>query len=117
MGGIPYYSGLPTIDMLGLTDEHIAHKGKTASWGSIAHRRLDANYLLSRKPDIVLVEFGVNTLMEKYYDPTKDITTNMISQFLETQWQAWPALIDLVNQKEFRRKYVPRSVELKPNKY
>jgi hypothetical protein len=57
VGTIPYYSGLPTIDYLGLTDAHIAHMNqpqlpglprKTAKL--MAHeKRADWNYLRERK--------------------------------------------------------------------
>lgn len=54
-GIIPYYSGLPTIDMLGLNDWHIAHKGKRDYQLRFAHQAGDGNYVLSRKPDIILL--------------------------------------------------------------
>jgi hypothetical protein len=54
-GIIPYYSGLPTIDMLGLTDAHISHvtmpnMGK----GMAGHEKGDGAYVFSRRPEIVL---------------------------------------------------------------
>jgi arabinofuranosyltransferase len=51
-GIIPYYSGLYTIDMWGLSDLHIAHKstpdmGKT---GQVGHQKSDTAYVLARRP-------------------------------------------------------------------
>lgn len=53
-GIIPYYSQLPTIDMLGLNDVHIAHSGKRDYSLWYAHQTGDGAYVLSRKPDIII---------------------------------------------------------------
>jgi len=53
-GIIPYYSQLPTIDMLGLNDVHIAHYGKRDYTLWYAHQAGDGEYVLSRKPDIII---------------------------------------------------------------
>ena len=55
-GAIPYFSGLPTIDMLGLNDAHIAKspvpKGTPVE---IGHTRGNGNYVLTRAPKIILM--------------------------------------------------------------
>ncbi|MEL6343661.1 MAG: hypothetical protein AAFV53_11060 [Myxococcota bacterium] len=54
-GAIPYYSELKTIDMLGLCDEHIAHREIEAMGRSVAgHEKGDGDYVLSRRPDYVM---------------------------------------------------------------
>ena len=53
-GIIPYYSQLPTIDMLGLNDVYIAHYGKRDRSLPYGHQAGDGLYVLSRCPDIVL---------------------------------------------------------------
>jgi hypothetical protein len=53
-GIIPYYSQLPTIDMLGLNDVHIAHYGKRDYTLWYAHQAGDGEYVLSQKPDIII---------------------------------------------------------------
>jgi hypothetical protein len=55
-GKIPYFSKLPTIDMLGLNDEFIAHRD--VDLGSnrrypVGHNKYDADYVLSREPDLI----------------------------------------------------------------
>ena len=50
-GKAPYYSRLPTIDMLGLTDAHIGHR--PAARFSVGHNKHDADYVLSRNPDFI----------------------------------------------------------------
>jgi len=53
-GIIPYYSQLPTIDMLGLNNVQIAHYGKRDYNLWYAHQAGDGEYVLSLKPDIII---------------------------------------------------------------
>jgi arabinofuranosyltransferase len=54
VGAIPYYSGLSTIDIFGLTEPRIARK-KTAGMGRglAGHEKADGAYVISRKPDLI----------------------------------------------------------------
>jgi len=54
VGMIPYYSGLPTIDMLGLTDRHIAGCPSKGYENLPGHEKHDFAYVLNRKPVIIL---------------------------------------------------------------
>lgn len=54
-GVIPYYAERNTIDMLGLNDEHIAHNGIIDKKCFIGHQRTDSDYILDRKPEIILI--------------------------------------------------------------
>jgi hypothetical protein len=53
-GSVPYYSRLRVIDMLGITDLHIAHR-EMPNMGSgwPGHEKADGPYVLSRKPDYI----------------------------------------------------------------
>jgi hypothetical protein len=54
-GSVPYFSQLPTIDMLGLNDAHIAHRQMPhMGSGKAGHEKADGAYVLSRQPDLVL---------------------------------------------------------------
>lgn len=53
-GIIPYYSGLSSIDMLGLNDWHIARRGYRDPALRIGHQVGDGEYVLSKKPDYIL---------------------------------------------------------------
>ncbi len=57
VGVIPYRTNMPTIDMLGLTDKHIAHSTPPPHKGPVAlgHEKSDPAYVLSRRPDVVFV--------------------------------------------------------------
>ena len=56
IGAMPYYSRLYTIDMLGLTDEYIAHHANRVASAWAGHEIGDGEYVLSRKPDIVVLD-------------------------------------------------------------
>jgi hypothetical protein len=58
-GTIPYYSGLRTIDMLGLNDVHIAHLKLPMGRGLAGHEKWDAEYVLAQRPDYI--QFGSAT--------------------------------------------------------
>jgi arabinofuranosyltransferase len=54
-GCLPYYSKLPAIDMLGLSDSHIAHHPPPdMGSGPLGHELGDGIYVLSRKPDLIV---------------------------------------------------------------
>jgi hypothetical protein len=53
-GIVPYVSGLPTIDMLGLNDVHIAHVPVAPGQGSVGHEKHDAAYVLGRSPEVII---------------------------------------------------------------
>lgn len=59
IGAIGYYSSLPILDLVGLTDETIARSGNgvpsdrlTRSW--IGHERSDTAYVLRREPGVIV---------------------------------------------------------------
>jgi hypothetical protein len=53
-GALPYFADLPAIDMLGLTDRHIARTTPDAQ-GWIGHERGDGRYVLDRRPCILVL--------------------------------------------------------------
>ena len=50
-GKIPFFSGLATIDMLGLTDRYIARLDRARF--VVGHSKFDPEYVLSRRPDLI----------------------------------------------------------------
>lgn len=62
VGRIPYYSNLPTLDMLGLNDKHIARQPVRFSAETRWHEKHDSNYVLAQHPDILLVSNGLVTM-------------------------------------------------------
>ena len=54
-GIIPYYTGLPTIDMWGLNDLHIAHKDSPWSGlGDAGHEKGDGKYVFEKRPELII---------------------------------------------------------------
>jgi len=58
-GCIPYWSKLPALDMLGLNDKHIAkNRPRDIGSGMLGHELGDADYILDRKPDLIIFNVG-----------------------------------------------------------
>jgi hypothetical protein len=56
VGAVPYFSELRTIDMLGLTDRHIANTiPADLGEGQSGHEKGDGRYVLGRRPDLILL--------------------------------------------------------------
>ncbi len=54
-GCLPYWSGLPTVDMLGLSDHYLPrHPPVDLGHGPLAHELGDGAYVLERNPDLVI---------------------------------------------------------------
>jgi hypothetical protein len=51
-GKVPFFSGLRTIDMLGLNDEYLAHSDARPSF-RVGHNKYDPDYVLGRSPDLI----------------------------------------------------------------
>jgi len=57
-GIVPYITGFPTIDTLGLNDVHIARHGRADRKLPYGHQVGDGYYVLSREPDVILFYSG-----------------------------------------------------------
>jgi arabinofuranosyltransferase len=69
-GAIPFYSGLPAIDMWGLNDKHIARTvPDTMGQGLPGHEKTDPDYVFSREPDLYIPEDWVVTLKPRQQEP------------------------------------------------
>ncbi len=54
IGKVPFFSGLYTIDMLGLADPVIVHRPAATEAFEPGHIKFDADYVFSRKPDLIV---------------------------------------------------------------
>jgi hypothetical protein len=66
IGAVGYHSGLRLIDMVGLTDRHIARRQIAVGGGWAGHEKHDGAYVLSRKPDYLLLG---NIMVEPFRMP------------------------------------------------
>jgi arabinofuranosyltransferase len=93
-GIVPYYSRLPTIDMLGVNDRHIAHRDIPLGYGVAGHEKEDGGYVVSREPEIIWLELSLEPAPRSAIDDYKpprytewvpvktNITTNAYIWFL-----------------------------------
>lgn len=80
-GALPYASGQPTIDMLGLVDREIArHPVYVVSLGWAGHRRGWGEYVLSRRPRVV-VWYNSAGLAEPHYLGDHQLAENPYFRF------------------------------------
>ncbi len=98
-GIVPYYSGLRTIDMWGLTDRHIARAPLPADAADrqVGHERSDDAYVLSRRPDYIVPYWWLM------------VTDRPRTDHLDDDFR------DLPQWREAGREYRPRSVPLPPS--
>ena len=103
-GIVPYVSGLRTLDMLGLNDEHIAHHRQRLGQGAIGHEKHDANYVLSRQPDVILL--GLPVLAKRR------IESGELEHWFGRWFPYLPGDRELFYSENFRRTYTPVSVAI-----
>jgi arabinofuranosyltransferase len=63
-GTLPYFSKLPSLDMLGLNDRHIARQRPERAGELLAHDHADGGYVLDREPDLIVFNLGVTARYE-----------------------------------------------------
>lgn len=99
-GIVPYESQLPTIDMLGLTDAHIAHRDIVLGRGVIGHEKHDAAYVLSRRPDLIVL--GLPQLV-----PSGPLTQGRLRNLLKRYRRYLPGDAEMLALEDFGRWYDP----------
>lgn len=104
IGALAYYSGLPVIDMMGLTDRHIARVPVTdLGSGQAGHEKHDGAYVLSRRPGLLLL---ANVFVNR--EPVSNINRMYAAMSPAVLTREW----DIVNTEEFRINYRYRSYAL-----
>ena len=58
VGALPFYSGLRTIDMLGLTEPRVARAPADLRYWIPGHQRHDGRHVLDRRPDLIMLGNG-----------------------------------------------------------
>lgn len=105
IGAIGYESGLTVIDMLGITDEHIAHRDLSIGSGPAGHEKYDSEYVLDRQPDIIVL---VDTLTptpvnQGYYE---SVRLSLVTAFA-----------DMIENPRLEREYQMRAVEIEEDRW
>lgn len=66
-GCMPYFSGLPSVDMLGINDSYLAHHHPADfGYGPLGHELGSGPYVLSKKPDLVLFNLPTGGLYPRF---------------------------------------------------
>ncbi len=84
-GAVPYYSGLPSLDMTGLSDVHITHHAH----GDV-HELHDADYVIACRPRFIVLNTYTRPTDERWYSP-----------------DYWEGESELYGHGEFARLYAP----------
>lgn len=100
-GAIPYESRLDTIDMLGINDEHIAHRKLDLGSFAAGHEKYDTEYVLDRRPDIIVLEDGLSAA-PRDRDGYAGLASGLIL-----------ARIDMLNNPRLWDEYQPRTVQVR----
>lgn len=109
-GIIPYEARLPTIDMLGLNDEHIAHLDIELGRGALGHEKHDADYVLAREPDVILL--GLPVLVHRPVQSPSELRT-----WFGKWFDYLPGDRELFEHPQFRAAYRPFSVQVEPGRW
>ena len=94
-----------TIDMLGINDEHIAHRDLALGEYGAGHEKYDAEYVLDREPDIIL-------LVDALDDAPRDQ-----AGYAGLAGGIILARIDMLNTPRLWEEYQARSVEIAEGKW
>jgi tetratricopeptide (TPR) repeat protein len=116
VGIVPYYSRLRTIDMLGLTDDHISHRPQEFINPYIfAHNKQDANYVYSVRPDLIIpgeaMLFDVPDSLSVFKNEGI-IPYDSFQEYVRHRGRAFPGDWHLISIPGFQERYVPRSVKI-----
>ncbi len=81
-GVVPYYAELPTLDMWGLTDAHIARAPvPDLGQGMAGHERRDWDYVLSRDPAMFLPEDRMFTWSMYQQKPKRGMPDGFVERY------------------------------------
>ncbi len=100
VGYIPWRTGFVTYDILGLTDRHIAHRRMAFTQGYAGHEKHDGAYILSRRPDYLLLG-----------------NVNVTDRPLTAPMRPFARELDIFQSPVFQSQYVPVYLELPGGRY
>lgn len=80
-GKVPYYSNLPTLDMLGLNDRNIGQRDMPPQPFLVGHAKHDVDYVLSRKP-VLIAAWGLANLDLRWGLAREKYTANYDVKYL-----------------------------------
>jgi hypothetical protein len=106
-GSLPYYAQRRTIDLLGLTDAQIGRHGHIETSARVGHQRYDSDYVLSRRPDVIVLQETGRSMGPRFGD-------DEWPKFTVEEMEYVHAMEDLLRQDLTKRMYEYRPALL-PN--
>jgi hypothetical protein len=91
--------------MLGLNDEHIAHRDLPLGEFPAGHEKYDSQYVLDQRPDIILLTDALQTAAWSQSD------------YLTQDAGVIPARVDMLKQQRLWDEYAARSVRLSDGRW
>jgi hypothetical protein len=92
-GCLPYWSELPSLDMMGLSDYYLPrHRPPSFGTGMVGHELGDAAYILERNPDLIIFDVG-------------------------SPQPSWRSGDELNRRPEFHARYAPVTIRTQPSDY
>lgn len=110
IGAVSFFSGLTTIDMLGLTDRHIAHltmAGMGRGWAG--HEKHDGAYVLALRPTYLLL--GNIDVTSKPRDPSARPFIPVRNAAIRSRER------DILDHPELEALYAPASAQIAPGAF
>jgi hypothetical protein len=105
VGAIAYESQRDIIDMLGINDEHIAHRDIELGEFAAGHEKYDSDYVLDRRPDIIILYDGLSGT------PWSSVEYKMLAGVII------PAVTDMLENERLDKLYQRRAVEVSEGKW
>jgi arabinofuranosyltransferase len=103
VGVLTYGSRLHMVDMLGITDRHIAH-APNKSLGIPGHESHDGAYVLDQKPDLVFL--GMPRLFARPLSPVEAVRT-----------AGYPSDLDLLRDRRFPENYQVANLRVRDGRF
>lgn len=105
VGAIAYESQRNIIDMLGINDEHIAHRELPLGEFPAGHEKYDSEYVLDRRPDIIILFDGLSgsPWSSREYDMLRGVII--------------PAVTEMLENERLDKLYQRRAVEIREGKW
>jgi len=101
-GAIPYFADRPALDLLGLTNAHIARQGHIVREAIVGHQRMDSEYILMRRPTVIVLHDSGR------YTPPR-FQAERWPRYSDKELGYVAALEDLVERDETKQRYEYRA--------
>jgi hypothetical protein len=101
-GIVPYYSELPTLDMLGVNDRHIARRDIPLGYGAAGHEKEDGGYVISLRPEVIWLGLAL-----------EEVPRSTPEEYMPPRYKEWvPVKTNITTNAYIWLLYRPVAVEM-----